>query len=138
MAVMQSRLGWTLAATGLACALMLTGAGGARAGGSGLDEHDDADAGTPFFGLVKDLDAGGKPIANARVEAEIKGSNASFVTRADTQGHYRINGFRKDIDSNTVEITCSVDGYKLERAVRRRLSNDAGAPVEVDCLMTKK
>jgi hypothetical protein len=110
----------------------------AWAGGSGLDEEDDADAGTPFFGFVKDLDARGKAIPDAKVVAEIKGGNASLVTRADAQGHYRITGFGKDVDPNTVEINCTVPGYRLERAARRKLSNDPGAPVEVDCLMTKR
>jgi hypothetical protein len=123
--------------TGAALALALAGSA-AWAGGSGLDEQDDADAGTPFFGFVKDLDARGKAIPDAKVVAEIKGGNASLVTRADAQGHYRITGFGKDVDPNTVEINCTVAGYRLERAARRKLSNDPGAPVEVDCLMTKQ
>lgn len=118
-------------------ALALTGSL-AWAGGSGLDEQDDADAGTPFFGFVKDLDARGKAIPDAKVVAEIKGGNASLVTRTDAQGHFRIAGFGKDIDPNTVEITCSKEGYKLQRAARRRLSSDPGSPVEVDCLMAKQ
>src|ERR1051326_9091017 len=123
--------------TGAALALVLTGTA-AWAGASGLDEADDADAGTPFFGFVKDLDARGRGIADAKVVAEIKGGNASLVTRADAQGHYRITGFGKDVDPNTVEISCTVAGYTLQRAARRKLSNDPGAPVEVDCLMTKQ
>ena len=123
--------------TGVALALALAGPA-AWAGGSGLDEADDADAGTPFFGFVKDLDARGRGIADAKVVAEIKGGNASLVTRADAQGHYRITGFGKDVDPSTVEINCTVAGYTLQRAARRKLSNDPGAPVEVDCLMTKQ
>ena len=122
---------------GAALALGLAGTA-AWAGGSGLDEQDDADAGTPFFGFVKDLDARGRGIADAKVVAEIKGGNASLVTRTDAQGHFRIAGFGKDIDPNTVEITCSKEGYKLQRAARRRLSSDPGSPVEVDCLMAKQ
>jgi hypothetical protein len=122
---------------GAALALALAGSG-AWAGGSGLDEQDDADAGTPFFGFVKDLDARGRGLADAKVVAEIKGGNASLVTRADAQGHYRITGFGKDVDPATVEITCTVAGYRLERAARRKVSNDPGAPIEVDCLMTKQ
>jgi len=124
-------------AAGAALALTLA-ISGAWAGGSGLDEQDDADAGTPFFGFVKDLDARGRGLADAKVVAEIKGGNASLVTRADAQGHYRITGFGKDVDPNTVEISCTVAGYTLQRAARRKLSNDPGAPVEVDCLMTKQ
>ena len=120
--------------TGAALALAGTAA---WAGGSGLDEQDDADAGTPFFGFVKNVSLGGT-IADAKVVAEIKGGNASLVTRADAQGHYRITGFGKDVDPNTVEISCTVPGYTLQRAARRKLSNDPGAPVEVDCLMAKQ
>lgn len=128
--------GFRAICAGVALAVIL--AGGAWAGGSGLDEQDDADAGTPFFGFVKDLDASGKGIPDAKVVAEIKGGNASLVTRADAQGHYRIAGFGKDVDPNTIDIVCSKDGYKLERAARRKLSNDPGAPIEVDCLMSKQ
>jgi hypothetical protein len=128
----------TVMVVGLAAGVALALAGAAWAGGSGLDEQDDADSGTPFFGFVKDLDARGKGLADAKVVAEIKGGNASLVTRADAQGHFRIAGFGKDVDPGTIEITCSKDGYKLQRAARRKLSNDPGAPVEVDCLMVKQ
>jgi hypothetical protein len=125
-------------AAGVALALAGSWTDPGWAGGTGLDEHDDDDAGTPFFGFAKDLDARGRGLADTKVVAEIKGGNASLVTRTDAQGHFRIAGFGKDIDPNTVEITCSKDGYKLQRAARRKLSNDPGAPVEVDCLMVKQ
>ncbi len=128
----------SLVAASLAAGLSLALAGGAWAGGTGLDERDEDEAGTPFFGFAKDLDAKGKGIADTKVVAEIKGGNASLVTRTDAQGHFRIAGFGKDIDPNTVEITCSKEGYKLQRAARRRLSSDPGSPVEVDCLMVKQ
>ncbi len=135
MAARTDRLGAMLAATALALTLA---ANGARAGGSGLDEQDDAaDAGTPFFGFVKDIDSR-TGIPDAKVTAEIKGGNASLITRADAQGHYRLAGFGKDVNPDTVEITCIADGYKLDRTPRRKLSNDPGAPVEVDCLMVKQ
>jgi hypothetical protein len=127
-----------LVALGLAAGVTLTLSGGAWAGGTGLDERDEDEAGTPFFGFAKDLGLRGKGIADTKVVAEIKGGNASLVTRTDAQGHFRIAGFGKDIDPGTVEITCSKEGYKLQRAARRRLSNDPGSPVEVDCLMVKQ
>jgi hypothetical protein len=122
----------------ISVALMLASAGHVRAGGSGLDEPDDSDVGTPFFGIVKDLDNRGRAMPDAKIVASLKGGNTSFVMRADAQGHFKFTGFAKDIDPNTVEISCSVDGYTLERTVRRKLSNDPGAPVEVDCLMAKQ
>ena len=130
-------------APGFACvaasvAVVLAFMPAAWAGGSGLDEPDDADVGTPFFGIVKNLDNGGRAMPDAKVTASLKGGNTSFVMRADAQGHFKFTGFAKDVDPNIVEIVCSVDGYKLERTVRRKLSNDPGAPVEVDCLMAKQ
>jgi hypothetical protein len=123
---------------GVALALMFAAGDRGWAGGSGLDEPDDADVGTPFFGLVKDLDSRGRAIPDAKVTASLKGGSTSFVMRADAQGHFKFTGFAKDVDPNTVEITCAVDGYRLERTVRRKLSSDPGAPVEVDCLMAKQ
>jgi len=125
-------------AFGVALVMMLAPTDRGWAGGSGLDEPDDADVGTPFFGIVKDLDRRGRAIPDAKVTASLKGGNTSFVMRADAQGHFKFTGFAKDVDPNTVEITCAVDGYKLERTVRRKLSSDPGAPVEVDCLMAKQ
>src|SRR5580692_12942231 len=75
----------------------------AWAGGSGLDEPDDADVGTPFFGFVKNVTLGGT-IPDARVVASLKGGSTSFVMRADVQGHFKFTGFAKDVDPNTVEI----------------------------------
>jgi hypothetical protein len=124
-------------AAGLTIGLTIGLAGLAWAGGSGLDEQDDADAGTPFFGFVKNVTLGGT-IPDAKVTAEIKGSNAALITRADVQGHYRLSGFGKDVNPDNVAITCTVDGYKVTRTPRRKLSNDPGAPVEVDCLMEKQ
>ena len=125
-------------AFGIALVMMLAAADRGWAGGSGLDEPDDADVGTPFFGIVKDLDSRGRAIPDAKVTASLRGGNTSFVMRADAQGHFKFTGFAKDVDPNTVEIACAVDGYKLERTVRRKLSKDPGAPVEVDCLMAKQ
>jgi hypothetical protein len=130
---MISGLARGLLAIGLCVALSHV----AWAGGSGLDEPDDADVGTPFFGFVKNVTLGGT-IPDARVVASLKGGSTSFVMRADVQGHFKFTGFAKDVDPNTVEISCSVDGYTLTRTVRRKLSNDPGAPVEVDCLMAKQ
>ena len=128
--------------SGLARGLMTIGlciglAPMAWAGGSGLDEPDEAEAGTPFFGFVKNVTAGGT-LPDAKVVASLKGGNTSFVMRADAQGHFRFTGFAKDVDPGTVEIACSVEGYTLQRTVRRKLSSDPGAPVEVDCLMAKQ
>ncbi len=134
---MISGLARGLLAVGLCVGLALVSSGPTWAGGSGLDEPDDADVGTPFFGFVKNTTLGGT-MPDAKVVASLKGGNTSFVMRADAQGHFRFTGFAKDVDPGTVEITCTVEGYTLQRTVRRKLSNDPGAPVEVDCLMAKQ
>ena len=54
------------------------------------------------------------------MSAEIKNRNASLVTRTDDQGHFKFSGFSKDIDPKDVEITCSKEGLKLQRTLRRQ------------------
>jgi hypothetical protein len=123
---------------GLALVLPLAVAGMAWAGGASLDDDDEdqSNAGVSFFGFAKDLDRGGG-VADAKVSAEIKNRNASLVTRTDDQGHFKFSGFSKDIDPKDVEITCTKEGLKLDRTVRRTGgAADAGA-IEVDCLMKK-
>ena len=124
---------------GLALILPLGVAGLAWAGGASLDEdeEDDSQAGVSFFGFAKDLDRGGG-VADAKVSAEIKNRNASLVTRTDDQGHFKFSGFSKDIDPKDVEITCSKEGLKLQRTVRRQTpGGDNATTIEVDCLMRK-
>src|SRR5215813_4877864 len=113
---------------GLALALPLAFAGMAWAGGASLDEdeEDQSNAGVSFFGFAKDLDRGGG-VADARVNAEIKNRNASLVTRTDDQGHFKFSGFGREIDPNDVDISCSKDGFALQRTVRRRPPTGDGA-----------
>ena len=124
---------------GLVVVLPLAVAGLAWAGGASLDDDDEdqSNAGVSFFGFAKDLDRGGG-VPDAKVSAEIKNRNASLVTRTDDQGHFKFSGFSKDIDPKDVEITCSKDGLKLERTLRRQPNAAEGAAsIEVDCLMVK-
>jgi hypothetical protein len=124
---------------GLVVVLPLAMAGLAWAGGASLDEdeEDQSNAGVSFFGFAKDLDRGGG-VPDAKVSAEIKNRNASLVTRTDDQGHFKFSGFSKDIDPKDVEITCSKEGLKLERTLRRQPNAAEGAAsIEVDCLMVK-
>jgi hypothetical protein len=124
---------------GLALALPLAVAGMAWAGGASLDEDDEdqSNAGVSFFGFAKDMDRGGG-VPDAKVSAEIKNRNASLVTRTDDQGHFKFSGFSKDIDPKDVEITCTKDGLKLQRTVRRAGGAADSGSIEVDCLMVKK
>ena len=74
---------------------------------------------------------------DAKVSADIKNRNASLVTRTDDQGHFKFSGFSKEIDPKDVEITCTKEGFKLQRTVRRQATGDVVSTVEVDCLMVK-
>jgi hypothetical protein len=123
---------------GVALAFPLAIASMAWAGGASLDEdeEDDTNAGVSFFGFARDLDRGGG-VADAKVSAEIKNRNASLVTRTDDQGHFKFSGFSKEIDPKDVEITCSKDGLKLQRTLRRQSPGSEAASIEVDCLMVK-
>jgi hypothetical protein len=123
---------------GVALAFPLAIASMAWAGGASLDEdeEDDTNAGVSFFGFARDLDRGGG-VADAKVSAEIKNRNASLVTRTDDQGHFKFSGFSKEIDPKDVEITCSKEGLKLQRTLRRQSPGSEAASIEVDCLMTK-
>lgn len=123
---------------GLVLLLPLAVTGIAWAGGASLDEdeEDQSNAGASFFGFAKDVDRGGG-VPDAKVSAEIKDRNASLVTRTDDQGHFKFSGFSKDIDPKDVEITCSKDGFKLQRTVRRQAPGESVNAVEVDCLMVK-
>jgi hypothetical protein len=77
------------------------------------DHHDD---GPSYFGFVKDTS--GKIVPDAKVTAEIKG-RGSVVTRSDKLGTYKLPGFGKEITPNNVIISCSKDGYKQARILRR-------------------
>src|ERR1700736_2612480 len=124
---------------GLALLVPLGVAGVAWAGGASRDDDDEdqSNAGVSFFGFARDLDRGGG-VADAKVSAEIKNRNASLVTRTDDQGHFKFSGFSKDIDPKDVEISCSKEGLKLQRTVRRQTpGSDNATTIEVDCLMRK-
>ena len=123
---------------GLALLVPFAMASAAWAGGASLDEdeEDQSNAGVSFFGFAKDLGRGGG-IPDAKVSADIKNRNASLVTRTDDQGHFKFSGFSKEIDPKDVEITCTKEGFKLQRTIRRQAQGDAVSTVEVDCLMIK-
>jgi hypothetical protein len=123
---------------GLALLVPFAMASAAWAGGASLDEDDEdqSNAGVSFFGFAKDLDRGGG-VPDAKVSADIKNRNASLVTRTDDQGHFKFSGFSKEIDPKDVEITCTKEGFKLQRTIRRQAAGDAVSTVEVDCLMVK-
>jgi hypothetical protein len=107
----------------------------AWAGGE-ADEHEHSDdEGPRFFGFVKD--GSGRIVADAKVTAEIKGLG-SVVTRTDKMGAYKMPGFGKHISPNNIAISCSKDGYKQLRAVRRTPPGKTPVTaVETECVLQR-
>jgi Carboxypeptidase regulatory-like domain len=111
---------------------------GARAGGDGFDPDDHSeDEGPAHFGFVKD--ERGRPVRDAKVSASFK-NTLTLVTRTNATGAFRVRGFKKDIDPKDIVITCSKDGYKQERTVRRPPPKTAKKPlrsVETECRLRR-
>jgi hypothetical protein len=124
-----------LFAGAIAIGLTLTISTSARPGGddSGLqDPHDD---GPFYFGFVKD--ANGKFVPDAKVTAEIKGRGA-VIARSNAMGFYKIPGFGKEVTPNNVSISCSKDGYRQMRVVRRTpVGKSPVAAIETECTLQR-
>lgn len=106
------------------------------AGGSGFDddhEHEE-DEGPAFFGFVKDTR--GAAVADARVSVGTKAGE--LITRSNILGAYRVPGFRKDVDPETVQIVCDKAGYKFVRTLRRSAPNtNPKTPIEMECILQR-
>jgi hypothetical protein len=100
------------------------------AGGLGENHSHDKPS---YFGFVKD--ASGKPIADAKVKAEVKGRFA-LVARTDGTGMYKIPELTKDVSRNPVTISCSKEGYQQTRTFTRSGKN-AKPPIQVECTMQR-
>jgi hypothetical protein len=106
------------------------------AGGSGFDdEHEHSeDEGPVFFGFVKDTR--GAAVADAKVAVSTPSSE--LITRSNILGAYRVPGFRKHIDPETVKIVCEKDGYKYVRTFRRSSpSTNPTQPIEMECILQR-
>ena len=105
-------------------------------GGSGDEGPDDhQDSGPSYFGFVKEVN--GKIVPDAKVTAEIKG-RGSVVTRSDKVGIYKLPGFGKEIDPKNVLISCSKDGYRQVRTLRRPQPSKAEVTVvETECTLER-
>jgi hypothetical protein len=106
------------------------------AGGSGFDDdHEpEADAGPSYFGFVKDTRGG--VVADAKVTVAVK-AGSGIVTRSNILGAYRVPGFSKEIDPNTVEVTCEKDGYKYVRTFRRSPPGAEVKTIEMECVLQR-
>lgn len=86
-----------------------------------------------FIGIVRDIKSF-KPIPGALVFAGIAGQGAGVTTYSDAEGRFRIEGFSEETNRDTVEIRCSKPGFKAVNTIRRKISPDPQAPVEIECL----
>jgi len=121
----------------LIAGLALAGLGTVRAGGVnfGDDNGGTSDEGPAFFGFVRD--AGGSAVAGAKVTASVK-TGGALVTRSNVMGIYKIPGFGKDVDPDSIVISCGKDGYKEANVLRRPRTGDAKDPIEVECYLQKE
>ena len=118
---------WLLACCALA-------APGARAAGE-MGDADHKDEGASYFGFVKD--ESGKPIAEAKVTAEIK-NGISYIIHTSKNGMYKFGGFNKKITPNDVTISCTKDGFRQVRVIRKpsaRGKDKEIKSVETECRM---
>jgi hypothetical protein len=105
----------------------------AVAGGS--EDHDEPDNSLRYYGFVKD--GNGKPVAGARVSAEVKGLG-TLIAVTDGTGAYRIPVPRvgPQISPGNIRISCAKDGYKQSRTVvRSNLNQKPLVAVEVECTL---
>jgi hypothetical protein len=121
----------------LACAVLAWPLLMARAQAGGVDFAPDetADAGPSYFGLA--TDSSGGAVADAKVTVNVAKLNSTVVQRADSQGHFFIQGFDKSVSPSDVVITCSKDGFKDATATKTP-GSDPTAPVQVVCVLEKK
>lgn len=86
-----------------------------------------------FIGIVRDIKSF-KPIPGARVTAAVAGQGAGVTTYSDGEGRFRIEGFNAETKLDTVQIECTKPGFKVVNTIRRKISNDPQAPIEIECL----
>src|SRR4029077_13264057 len=105
-------------------------------GGSGAEGPDDhQDNGPSYFGFVKEVH--GKIVPDAKVTAGNKGRGTG-VTRSYKVGIYKLPGFGTEIDPKNVLISCSKDGYRQIRTLRRPQPSKAAVTViETECTLER-
>ena len=122
----------------LAATIVLAGFGIAWAGGTSLDDRDEAnDAGPSIHGWVRNV-VGIAPLEDARVTADSKLAPTSLVTRTDQDGAFRFSGLGDDFPISGIELSCTKDGYRMIDIITRRLSRDPKIPLEVECVMEQQ
>jgi hypothetical protein len=110
----------------------------ANAGGAELEAlMGDKENGAPFFGEARDV-KGLKPLEGVRIRAQLKGQPLPVFVDTNEDGRFSLRGFGKGVDPNNVDIKCEITGYNLLDLSRRRVSRDADAATEIECLFEKK
>ncbi len=114
------------------CALALP----ALAGEADHEPDDTHEYGAPFFGEAKDL-RGMDPVADVRIKGQVRGTMRFFITQTDEEGRFKRSGMGTDVDPETVDVTCEKAGFRTVDVMRRRLSKEKDAAVEIECLLEK-
>jgi hypothetical protein len=119
-------------------AVVTVACGTAQPGWSGGMPDEEADQEMPskaIVGFVKD--PGGNLVGDAKVVVSFKSGTTELITRSDAAGHFRIPGFSKDVDGDSVEVSCSKGGYRQTATLRRHsVAGSSSAPIEVDCVLS--
>ena len=105
------------------------------AGGMDFAPTSSANAGPSYFGVV--TDQSGALVPDAKITINVAKLNSTVVQRADSQGHFFIQGFNKSVGPGDVAITCSKSGYQDGKA-KKTVSSDPTSPVQVVCMLAKK
>jgi hypothetical protein len=117
----------------LGFSLMMSGPAWPGGDAGDADDHSQDD-GPRFFGFVKDTS--GKIVPDAKVTADVKGLG-SIVSRSDRLGTYKMPALGKHISPDNVTISCSKDGYKQVRALRRTAPAKNLKAIETECVMQR-
>jgi hypothetical protein len=125
----MSRLNITLVSLLAVCMLAATCV---KAAGE-MGDADHKDEGIRFFGFVKDTK--GKPIAEAKVSADIK-NGIKYVTHTSKNGMYSFGGFSKAVKPDDVAISCSKEQFLQAKVIRKTpAGSKAVKSVETECRM---
>ena len=95
------------------------------------EKCEQAEAGHPYFGYVKDRD--GKAIPDAKITVELKAG--TVILRTNDDGHFHVNGFGASVSPDDVKFSCSKDGYKQYAFTKQATADGPQASIEVDCVM---
>ncbi|MFM2130080.1 MAG: hypothetical protein RL477_1626 [Pseudomonadota bacterium] len=96
----------------------------------------DPTLGPHYFGEARDV-AGLKPLEDVRIGVRAKGALLPMFVETDHDGRFRLQGFARSIDPDTVQFTCGKEGYKVIALERRRIGKSPDAPTEVECLLER-